>query len=222
MKSPRGATVNMCKKPCLPRPGAPIGVTLFDRLLDRESIRGMTDMSRRCALRVTRVALLFVVVLCFAGIALPPQAGAALKFFQFFGRMCVTVYDLQENHRPALRDDYAATIAPQLNDAASLLLKGMVVAARPKCVRPNQPSFPKQLMVELSVKRLKSEYQGTSLSVAVIGGEAPNMRGPLSEKGLMPVVILRTGEIDDATIEEALVSFFNSTVLDLLRMETQR
>ena len=50
--------------------------------------------------RVLTLAIL-IVMLCVTEIGLfPREASAALKFFQFFGRICITVYNLQENHRP--------------------------------------------------------------------------------------------------------------------------
>jgi hypothetical protein len=196
------------------------------------TLRARRQVPRRVALR-TGVARRYCRPVRLSGVAAalallmlaahgPTQANASGSIFRFFSSICVTVYETGETFKSAVRDDLAEAVAPRLGEGANKLRKGLRVAARPRCIPRSEPSAEQQMMLDLYVMRQQVPFESGRLSSVMVGGSAPNALGPLSPHELLPIVILDRSSIDDRRIEDALIRFFDSTVLELLRTETAK
>lgn len=162
------------------------------------------------------MALLLALLVLFT----PSSAPGSARLSQLFGSICVIVYQSDEVFKSVVRDDLADAITSTLDARVNGLIKGLRVSARPSCIRPGEPTFSRQMMVELYVSRRPVELDGKSVPSVVIGGSSPNVGGWLAPHELPPTLLLDRSDIDDRRITESLVAFFDSTVLALLRAET--
>jgi hypothetical protein len=141
---------------------------------------------------------------------------ASPKLFQFFGRICLVIYDLHSDHNYRLRDDMAARIAPQLEEAAKAKNRFMTVRPRQHCTQPHEQGVAQQLMMELYVKRQKTNAMGDELNFVIVGGSSPNAGDVLSEYELQPTVLVERGQIPDSDIERAFVEYVERNVISLI------
>src|SRR6267378_7982503 len=81
------------------------------------------------------------------------QATASPQIFQFFGRICLSVHELHEDHKSTIRDDLAKAITQPLNESARARNKNMTVSSRESCLKPDDEGYSRQLMVELYAKQ---------------------------------------------------------------------
>ena len=145
------------------------------------------------------------------------QAHASVRMFTLYTSICITVYETNETFKSALRDDLAEAIAPRLDERANALMKGLHVAPRAQCIRRDDAQFERQAMMDLHVTRQQIPFEGAGLSIATVAGSSPNVMMWLAPYELTPVTIVDRSRIDDRRIEDALIRFFDSTVLAVLR-----
>jgi hypothetical protein len=165
----------------------------------------------RLATLVLAVALLTLIIGGVAG-----RADASPKLFQFFGRICLVVYDLHGDRNYVLRDDMAARIASPLEEAAKAKNRFMRVRPRPECTQPHEEGVAQQLIMELYAKRQKVQVMGRELNLIVVGGSSPNGRDVLSEYELQPTILLQREQVSDRDIERALLEFVERNVISLI------
>lgn len=147
----------------------------------------------------------------------PRQAHSSVRIFTLYTSICITVYEIKETFNSALRDDLAEAIAPRLDERANALMKGLHVAPRTQCIRRDDAQFERQAMMDLHVTRQQVPFEGAGLSIATVAGSSPNVMMWLAPYALTPVTIVDRSHIDDRRIEDALIRFFDSTVLAVLR-----
>jgi len=145
------------------------------------------------------------------------HAAASTNLFYFFGRICISVYDLQQDHAPRIRDDLSDIVAPQLEQATKQLNKRLSVLSRPNCIKPNDRRFDSQLSLELFVKRQTITVGGNEFNLAIVGGSSSNGRGPLSDYELQPTVLIERHAITESAIGEALVQYVKRAVLPIMK-----
>jgi hypothetical protein len=87
-------------------------------------------------------------VLISAVLGVLAQASASTRLFQFFGRVCLVVYDLHSDHNYRVRDDLAEAIAPPLDEAARAKNKWKSVLPRANCTKPDEAGFAQQLRMD--------------------------------------------------------------------------
>jgi hypothetical protein len=148
----------------------------------------------KCILSRQTTSAFCVCIMLFL-LQLPPlatmrQAAASPQIFQFFGRICLNVHELREDHKSTIRDDLAEAIARPLNASAKRRNRNMVVSARESCLSPDNEGYSRQMMVELYAKRQVIQLDGKTQYLTIVGGSSPNARGELSEYELQPIVLI--------------------------------
>jgi hypothetical protein len=146
------------------------------------------------------------------------EAGASASIFQFFGAICVTVYDLRDGDPgDKLADTFADAIAPGLQADARTRNRFIKVYTRRDCIKPDQPGFEQQLRLSLYVNRQTISVQDRLLNVVVVGGSTFNACGPLCAHNMQPVILADSGNVPDKAIERALEEFTRRNVLRFIR-----
>lgn len=159
----------------------------------------------------------FISLLAFELINSTTHATADINLFSFFGRICISVYNLEENHSPVLRDDLSNLVSPRLEQETKQLNKWLAVLSRPNCIKPNDRRFQSQLMLELFVKRQNIQIDGDEFKVAIVGGSSSNGKGRLSDYELQPIVIVKRQPIEESSIAETLFLYVKRVVLPIMK-----
>jgi len=146
-------------------------------------------------------------------LAATPQAASAPQIFQFFGRICLSVHELREDHNSTIRDDLAKAIAQPLNASARTRNKNMIVSSRESCLRPDDEGYSRQLMVELYAKRQVIQIDGNTQHLTIVGGSSPNGRGEFSEYEVQPIVVIDDNDIADTRIVRNLTDFVERAIM---------
>jgi hypothetical protein len=161
-------------------------------------------------------AMLSLVLLALVACGASERANASLRFFQFYGSICLTVYDVRSNYEAKVRDDIAESLAPVLDQEAKARNKWQHVRPRANCLRPDDQSYSRQLMFEAFVKRQVATVEGQNMNLAIVGGSSPNGRGPLSDVQLQPIVIIQKDAIPDEAVIRAIQQYVETRVIELI------
>lgn len=155
----------------------------------------------------------------------PPQANhanATTSAFSGYTSICLSIFDLTRDHDFKFRDDISDRIAPVLDKKAHDLLTRMRVYSRPACARPSEFKYPSQISLELSVKRQTLSVDEKQYNVAVIGGSSSNVRAPLSDYELQPIILIQTTSLSDDVVEKALADYVETRVLSLIKKQPSK
>ena len=145
------------------------------------------------------------------------RAFASTNFFQFYTQICITVYELHQDHQHKVRDDLSRVVAPELERATKQINKWISVKSRPDCIQASDKYFEKVLSFELFIKRQTIEIQRKAMHLAVVGGSSSNGRGPFSDYELQPLVLLDSAPVDGDRIAQALTQYVLRVVLPVMK-----
>jgi hypothetical protein len=113
------------------------------------------------------------------------------------------------------RNDLAKRVRDVVRIKVEELRSARSVWAEPDCIKPNQPGFDSQLVLKLSVKRLKIKVMGRDWNLVIVGGVSAD--GLFADMALQPVVILQEDSASDDIVVDALVEFLDRTLMAALR-----
>jgi len=131
------------------------------------------------------------------------------------GPVCISVSDLAENGDLETRNDLAKRVRDVVRIKVEELRSARTVRAEPDCIRPNQPGFDNQLMLELSVKRQKIKVKDRDWNLVIVGGVSAD--GLFADRAVQPIVILQEDSASDDGVMDALLAFLDRTLMAALR-----
>jgi hypothetical protein len=146
-------------------------------------------------------------------ISLLPPVAARQSLGALFGPMCIQVSDLAADSNYRTRNDLAELVrsAVQSKLDANRRTYGRRALVFPNCIRPDQPDFNHQLILELAVKRQELKLLNVNWNVIVVSEVSTN--GLIQDRGVQPVMIEQQAPISDKQIVDALVELIDRTVL---------
>ena len=187
----------------------------------RISVTRRSDRSHRNLLSVRTLCIRFVATSLLIAMlqGWNERLAADQNLFLFYSRICITVYDLQQDRKYKIRDDLSDAIAPNLDSEAKQINKWVSVSSRPSCRKPNERNFDRQLSLELFVKRQEIVINGDQFQLAVVGGSSSNARGALSDYELQPIILIDKQEASDEVLRSALSRYVERVVMTLMKQK---
>jgi hypothetical protein len=145
------------------------------------------------------------------------SAVASTNVFQFYSQICISVYELHEDHKYKIRDDLSREVSSELEREIRKINKWISVAPHSRCIKPSDKRFDKVMQFELFAKQQALNLDNDVVTVVIVGGSSSNARGPFSDYELQPIVLLNRSPIDDVRIKDALTQYVKRVILPVLK-----
>jgi uncharacterized protein len=157
-----------------------------------------------------------LIIALLTGSAAVSEADASPSWYSLYEPICIHVSDLTADQAVTTRNDLAERVAGAVHVRIEAIeRRGRKVSWEPRCIKPDQAGFDRQLMLDLSVKRQHLRLEGGDWNLAIAGGVSPS--GFLADNQSQPVVLFEQDAISDDAVVDALVRFVDRTIVAVLK-----